>query len=225
MHSINTTLLEPAPASERTASSAEAGYVLNVTMVYQDLATRDWATEMWGRVAQLVGQESINAASWKISDLARPGILAEAVESAARADVVVAAVSAAEELPSDLYVWFDIWLPRRTRSTGALVALIGLPEAASHQSSHAQEYFQSVARKGRLDYFPQKRLLPVLAPSLFPRWFGLDYFPQGQTLPAASPDLFNLGAIAESADARRSVHAGVVGGGDNFVYQHGGINE
>jgi len=224
MQSVNTTLLEPASASERTASSAEAGYVLNVTMVYQDLTTRDWVTEMWERVTQLVGKENISVASWRISDLARPGILAEAVESAARADVVVAAVSAAEELPSDLYVWFDIWLPRRTRSTGALVALIGLPEAASHQSSRAQEYFQSVARKGRLDYFPQKRLLPVLAPSLFPRWFWLDYFPQGQTLPATSPDLFNLAAIAETADVRTPVYAGMAGGGDN-AYQHGGINE
>ena len=225
MQSANATLLEPAPASERTASSAEAGYVLNVTMVYQDRTTREWASEMWGRVAQLVGKESINAVSWRISDLARPGILAEAVQSAAHADVVVAAVSAAEELPSDLYVWFDIWLPRRTRSTGALVALIGLPEAASHQSSHAQEYFQSVARKGGLDFFPQKRLLPVLDPSLFPRWFWMDYFPLGQTLPATSPDLFNLAAIAERADARTPMHASVGGGGDNFVHQHWGINE
>jgi len=224
MQSINTTLLEPAPASERTASSAEAGYILNVTMVYQDLTTREWATEMWDRVAELVGKESINAASWRISDLARPGILAEAVESAARADVVVAAVSGAEELPSDLYVWFDIWLPRRTRSTGALVALIGLPEAANHHASRAHAYFQSVARKGRLDYFPQKRLLPVLAPSLFSRWFWLDYFPQGQTLPATSPDLFNLAAIAERADAWTPAYAGIAGRGDN-AYQHGGINE
>ena len=194
-------------------------------MVYQDLTTREWATEMWDRVAELVGKESINAASWKISDLARPGILAEAVESAARADVVVAAVSAAEELPGDLYVWFDIWLPRRTRSTGALVALIGLPEATSHQAAHAQEYFQAVARKGGLDFFPQKRLLPVLTPALFPRWFWLDYFPEGQALPARSPDLFNLAAIAETADARESVHAGVVGSGDDLVHQHWGINE
>ena len=202
MQSINTTLLEPAPASERTASSAEAGYILNVTMVYQDLTTREWATEMWDRVAELVGKESINAASWRISDLAWPGILADAVQSAAHADVVVVAISAAEELPNDLCVWFDIWLPRRTRSTGALVALIGLPEAASHHASRAQEYFQAIARKGRLDFFPQ--------------W---------QTLPPTSPDLLNLAAISERADARRSVHAGVVGGGDNFAYQHWGINE
>jgi hypothetical protein len=161
---ITPSLLEPAAAPERTAVSAEGGYVLNVTMVYQDLRTWDWAAGIGRRMTELIGKESISAAAWRISDLAQPGILAEAVASAARADVVVAAVYAAEELPSDLCVWFDVWLPRRTRSTGALVALIGLSEEGCHRASRAQDYFQAVAHKGRMDFFPQKRLVPLLAP-------------------------------------------------------------
>jgi len=155
-----------APASELSASRAEAEYVLTVTIVYEDPMTRKWAAVMEGLLTQLVGKESTRTDSWRISDLARPEVLVEAVQSAARADVVLVAVSAAEELPPDLCVWIDAWLPRHAGCTGALVAMIGVPEAASRRVARVQEYFQAVARKGRLGFFPHKRRLP--APSRVP---------------------------------------------------------
>ena len=121
---------------------------------------------MEGLLTQLVGKESTRTDSWRISDLARPEVLVQAVQSAARADVVLVAVSAAGELPPDLCVWIDAWLPRRAGCTGALVAMIGVPEAASRPAARVQEYFQAVARKGQLGFFPNKRRLP--APSRVP---------------------------------------------------------
>jgi len=156
-------LLEPALGSEQTAARSGAEYVLKVMimMVHQDHATQEWAMEMCGRAKHLVGKESLSAVSWRISDLAQPGILSAAVRSAARADVVVVAVSAAAEVPHDLHVWFDAWLPRRVRITSSLVALIGRPEASCQQASRILDYFRAVARKGGLDFFPAQRLLPM----------------------------------------------------------------
>jgi hypothetical protein len=198
MRFINTALLDPEMPSEQGAPDAE--YVLNVTMVYQDAVTREWASEMETRVTRLVGPENIRADSWRIGDLARPAILEAAVRSAVNADVLVVAASAAGDLPEDLYVWCDIWLPRRLGRAGALVALIGLPDTASHHVLHASEYFQAVARKGGLDYFPQKR-----------------------PLPAASHALFEMGTMAEIASLRTRVPAGMTAGAENRVQQFYGI--
>ena len=190
-----------APSDGVPIASAEGEHVLNVTMVYQDRTAREWATEMWGRVTQLVGKENISAASWSISDLARPGILVEAVRSAVRADVIVVAVSDAKELPPDLCAWIDVWLPRRVRGTGALVALIGLPEEPDHQAFSTQDYLRAVADNGGLDFFPQERVQPV-----------------------ASAGFFDMKKIAEEADAMTPVLAGIVGGEENMC-RHWGINE
>ena len=184
MQLVNDSLLELAPAFEPSALRAQAEYVLTITMVYQDLATREWAADVQDLVAQSVGEGSTRAASWRISDLARPSVLAEAIRSAARADVVVVAVSAAEELPRELYAWIEAWLPRRVGGKGALVALIGLPEAASQRAARVQDYFQAVAREAWLGFFPQQRLLP-----------------------AASRDPFDREATAERTDARTAAPA------------------
>jgi len=198
MRLINTALLDSEFPSEQGALEAE--YVLNVTMVYQDAVTRRWASEMEGRVTRLVGHENIRADSWRIGDLARPAILEEAVRSAVNADVLVVVASAAADLPLDLYVWCDVWLPRRGGRAGALVALIGMPDTANHHVFQAGEYFQAVARKGGLDYFPQKR-----------------------PLPAGSPDLFEMGTNSGRFSGRTRVPTGMTAGAENRVRQFCGI--
>jgi hypothetical protein len=156
-----------APSDEVPVALVEGEPALNVTMVCEDLTTREWATEMWRRVTQSVGKENISITSWMIGDLARPEVHAEAVLSAARADVIVIAVSAAEILPVDLCVWIAAWVQRRTRQAGALVALIGLPQKRDPQAFSTRDFLRMVAHKGGLDFFPQERLLPVASPDFF----------------------------------------------------------
>ena len=189
------------PTDEVLMASAEGEHVLNVTMVYEDLTTRQWATETWGRVARLVGKENISVNSWKISDLARPGILTDAVSSAARADVIVLAILASEKLPADLYAWITAWLPRRAHGTGGLVALIGLPGEPDYHAFSALDYLRAVAHKGGLDFHPGERVLPK-----------------------SPADFFNKEKIAERAGSITPALAGVVGGGDS-VNPHWGLNE
>jgi hypothetical protein len=156
-----------APSDEVPVALVEDEPALNVTMVYEDPTTREWATEMWGRVTQMAGEENISVATWSIDSLARPEVLEEAVSSAARADVIVIAVSAAERLPIDLCVWIGAWVSRRARRAGALVALIGLPQKPDLQAFSTRDFMQMVALKGGLDFFPQERVLPVASTDFF----------------------------------------------------------
>ena len=191
-----------APSGEAPIALAKDEPALNVTMVCEDLLTREWAAEMWDRVTQIAGKENISVTSWRISDLALPEILADAVLSAARADVIVIAVSAAEKLPIDLCVWIAAWVPRRARRAGAVVALMGLPqEPDDPQAFRARDFLQMVALKGGLDFFPREH-----APSV------------------TSIDPFGMEAIEYQAGSMIPAFAETVSGGDDDI-RHWGINE
>jgi hypothetical protein len=148
----------------------------------------------------MVGRENINVTSWMIRGLAQPEVHAEAVLSAARADVIVIAVSAAERLPIDLCVWIAAWVPRRARRAGALVALISRSRKPEFQAFSTQDFMRMVALQGGLDFFPQERVLP-----------------------AASADFFGVKTIKYQADSMTPVLAGIGSGGDNI--RDWGINE
>ena len=133
---------------------------LNVATVYQDPLTRQWTTELWDQVGQLVGGGSICHQSWKISDLTDARVFADAVQAVAQADVLVVSVRDAGELPVNLYVWIDAWMPRRAGREGALVALIGVPPQPDTRAGHAHTYLETVARWTGLDFLPRERKLP-----------------------------------------------------------------
>ena len=105
----------------------------------------------------------------------------EAVRAAVVADVIVVSVHAAGDLPLGLYVWIDVWLPRRLSRAGALAALIGVAEPADPHSVRTHEYLQAVARKGQLDYIPQERKRPVASPD---SPMGMPILPPRQSAPA-----------------------------------------
>jgi hypothetical protein len=173
-----------APFNEVPIARAEDKPALNVTMVYEDSTTWEWATETWGRVTQMAGEENLSVASWSISSLDWPEMFAEAISSAARADVIVIAVSATDRLPIDLCVWIGAWVSRRAGRPGALVALIGLPRKPEFQTFSTQDFLRMVAHKG-----------------------GLDFFPRECVLPAATTDFFGLETIKYQADTRTPVLA------------------
>jgi hypothetical protein len=141
-------------------ASAETELALNVTVLYQDLLTLRWATELWDRVGDLIGSGGIHCKSWKLSDLAYPDVFAEAMQAAAAAHVLVVSVLDAGELPISFCAWADAWIPRRAGRGGALVTLIGVPPQPSHQSGQAYRYLEAVARRAGLDFLPDERKLP-----------------------------------------------------------------
>jgi len=122
-----------------------------VTFVYHDEETREWATEAYRRMGKAAGDEGLRATWWKISELAAPGILAGAVSSAVRAEVIVVATRA-EGLPLPFYVWVNLWWPHRSETPGTLVALLGTPEHAACGLGSVAEYLPIVAHQARMNF-------------------------------------------------------------------------
>jgi hypothetical protein len=149
------------PTDTGSIAQDESAYTLNITGVYQDNVTRDWAMQTCLQATKLATVERVQNKLYNVNSLSDPEILQEAVHATLRADVIVVSVYAAEELPLDLYVWFDAWLPRRRSRVGALAALIGVAEPRGTQSVRTHEYLQAVARRGELDFMPQGCKPPI----------------------------------------------------------------
>jgi hypothetical protein len=149
------------PSDEAEFVPPEAENALNVALVYQDIPTRKWATQVCDQVTQLAGKDAVRCTWWEISRLSDPEMLKDAVLTTMQADVILISIYNAEELPVDLCVWIDAWLPRRSLQTGALIALISVPGQTSAQLEHARGYLRAVAHKGRLDFLLRERRLPV----------------------------------------------------------------
>lgn len=137
------------------------GYCLNVSFLYQDAATKKWAKEVSERVSQLNEPECLRSTWWKMGDLTEPGVLAGAVSIAMRADVLVLAIDAAQPLPYSVYAWVESWLPHRYQPTGALLVLMGNPNADKAQVASICDYLRSVAHLGRMEFMLEERRLPA----------------------------------------------------------------
>src|SRR5262245_28497001 len=87
------------------AVSAQDGSPLNVALIYEDAQTREWAREAYERVTKLAGEQGVRPTWWNLENLGNPGVLAAAVSTAMRADVIVLAARAGEGMPLAFYAW------------------------------------------------------------------------------------------------------------------------
>ncbi len=156
MKKIEVYLDEPLIAEEKS------DFELKIVGVYQDAVTQSWLAPVCRKATQLAGEERVRNTWYDVNSLTDAGIFREAVHATLMADVIMVAVYAADELPLNLYVWIDAWLPRRPAREGVLTALIGIDEPRPTQSLHTHRYLEAVARKARLDFIPQarQRLIP-----------------------------------------------------------------
>jgi len=139
----------------------EPDYSLNIAGVYQDDVTRNWAIDTCRRATHLAGEEHIRDTWFSAASLGDLQILQEAVRAALAADVIVISIHAADELPLDLHVWIDSWLPRRLAKAGALAAVIGVVEPLESRFIRTRGYLEEVARKAELDFIPLERPRPA----------------------------------------------------------------
>jgi hypothetical protein len=64
------------------------------------------------------------------------------------------------------YVWINAWLPHRSQTAGALVALLDLPVIPNAQSERFRCCLQAVAEHAHLDFLVEERRLPIEGESL-----------------------------------------------------------
>src|SRR5438477_4212268 len=110
-HGTTRRKLLPTPGSEPSVrlkslvqSLLGSGKGLAISFVYQDEQTHQWANEMCKTIVKLTGTEGVRPSWCRIDDLSAPGILAGAVSTPVRADLIVVATRA-EGLPLPFYVW------------------------------------------------------------------------------------------------------------------------
>ncbi len=141
------------------AISPQTGSPLNVTMLYEDAQTREWAREAYDRVTKLAGEQGVRPTWWNLNNLGDPGVLAAAVSTAMRADVIVLAARAAEGMPLAFYAWVNAWLPNRFYGGGVLAALLGKNQHSSARRARVGDYLREVARQGRMSFLLETRKL------------------------------------------------------------------
>jgi hypothetical protein len=140
---------------------------LNITLVYEDAATRKWARDTFEWMEKIAEPSKLRATWWNLNDLHAPGVLAGAVSTTLRADFIIVANRSAGALPLPFYVWVNAWLPHRFQRSGAIVHLLG--ENSGADSENAGSYLREVARKGRMEFLLQRHGLPSAAIKL--NWF------------------------------------------------------
>jgi hypothetical protein len=143
--------------------SPKGGAALNVALIYENTQTRAWAREAYERVAKLAGEQGIRPTWWNLDNLGAPGVLAAAVSTAMRADVIIVAARAGEGMPLAFYTWINAWLPNRFQSGGVLAALLGKAECSDARPGRVGEYLREVARQGRMSFLFETRKLQMEA--------------------------------------------------------------
>src|SRR5258705_6137841 len=122
------------------------GKGLGISFVYQDEETRQWAKAICQSIAKLAGDEGVRPSWWRMQDLSAPGILAGAVSTAVRADLVVVAARS-EGLPLPFYVWVNMWWPHKSQTPGALLALIGKSAGFVSRGGKVGGYLREVSQQ------------------------------------------------------------------------------
>jgi len=139
------------PALDRLVASVSGSKKgPKIALIYQDEEARAWARELSQTITKVAG-ESVQLSWWKIGDLTAPGILAGAVSSALRADLIVVA-SRAEGLPLPFYVWVNLWWPNRSETPGALIAVVGMPERNVSRAEKIGDYLRVVAEQAHMKF-------------------------------------------------------------------------
>jgi hypothetical protein len=141
------------------AISPKGGMAVNIALIYEDAPTREWAREAYDRVVKLAGKQGVRPTWWNLDNFGDPGVLAAAVSTAMRSDVIVVAARAGEGMPLAFYTWINAWLPNRFQGGGVLAALLGKTERSSARPGRVAEYLREVARQGRMNFLLETRKL------------------------------------------------------------------
>ena len=139
--------------------SPKNGSALNIALIYEDAQTREWAREVYERVAKLAGKQDVRPTWWNLDNLGDPSVLAAAVSTTMRADVIVLAARAGQGMPLAFYAWINAWLPNRFYNGGVLAALLGKTARSSARPERVGEYLREVARQGRMNFLLETRRL------------------------------------------------------------------
>jgi len=141
---------------------ADGRSTLDVVFIYEDTETREWAREAHERLLSLAGTQPVRPTWWKLSNLGHPGVLAAAVSTAMRAEVIVVAMRGTEGLPLPFYAWISSWTPNRLQVGGVLTAILGKCHQGNAKAGRVGDYLRAVAKQARLGFILEQRKTDIL---------------------------------------------------------------
>jgi len=137
---------------QQVTKQNEARLPKYVVVVYEEPAIRDRVMRFCERLADEQKSAEMDMDWWSFPHLGEPGRAHEAVEKAARADVVVFAMDARGDLPSEIKMWIEQWLNKRGEREGAVVGLLNREEGIHEMTSFREIYLRHAARRAGMDY-------------------------------------------------------------------------
>jgi len=130
----------------------EARSAKSLVVIYEDPAIRERAVRFCERLAEEQNFPDMNMDWWSFPLLSESTLAHDAVEKAAKADVVVFAMDARGDLPEEIKLWIEKWLNKRSEREGALVGLLGRQDGLQEIASFREIYLRHVARRAGMDY-------------------------------------------------------------------------
>lgn len=142
-----------------------------IVIAYEDYEAGTRARKMIERLASQLGSEFKTVSDdWKFEMIGDFRLMSHAVQAAAEADMVILAVSEAEELPPYVKQWFEQWAAFKRPDPTALVVLHNLTQVMMDECPSLRSYLQSIAVHSEIDLF----------------WYGDDHSIPGQACPTSS---------------------------------------
>jgi hypothetical protein len=93
-------------------------------------------------------------AEWKFSLLEYPGLLRQAVEDAATADMIVVSTHGKFDLPEGVKKWIAQWLEQKTTSGGALLGVLDAAWKGQPAARTIFAYLMNAAAVADFEWFP-----------------------------------------------------------------------
>jgi hypothetical protein len=141
--------------NEKTAA-AEPKAAWSVVVVYEDATARERAVDFCDQLVQRFwARFEFDVGWWSFGMLQQEPAATEAVEKAAKADLVLLASGLPGDFPVAVEGWVEAWLRRRGDREGLLAGLIDSGGGASGQEARKHNYLRRVAHRAAMDYLTQ----------------------------------------------------------------------
>jgi hypothetical protein len=123
-----------------------------VAVIYEGSSIRERVMHFCERLVEAQRSPELNLDWWSFPVLSDASMAHDAVEKAARADVVVFAMDARGDLPEPIKLWIEKWLNKRGEREGAIVGLLHREENWHGSASFREIYLRHTARRAGMDY-------------------------------------------------------------------------
>ncbi len=138
----------------------------SVTVVYEDTGSRERALNLCQHLVHSFEADiDFSFNWWRFRYLGDPNIAQAAAQAAARADILIFSATHQDDLPVEVRIWTELWLPLRIPGEGVLLLLTEAAEDPELLASPLYLFLSNLARQATMDFLPRMTDEPWGMPS------------------------------------------------------------